>query len=399
MGGVYAAAFAPDGETLAMVGYFPDEKGDYKTQIVEMPREGGQLKTIWIAGKETFGFASTPQWLPDKSGLLVSLSSGEIYNQLWLINYADGAQTALNNDFNSYDSISITADGKSFVGVQREFFLSIWTLPSNDSSQAKRISEGKIEGIGVDWTPDGKIIYSSSVSGKFNLWMINPANGEKRQLTDDNFTNIFPCVSFNGKTVLFQTSRRGYRRLSLDEKEPKDIVLDNYNSITGCQRNENSFLYTSLDEGSLGVTKVDFDTNQKTLVLPIRAQQAEISPDGKQIAYTLWDDTEKRVRNEFMNLETKQVKPLIIPQTAIRDTNQSRYIFHWTPDSKNLAYVDHQNGVSNIWFYPADGGKAKQITDFKDNIIQDFSFSRDGKQIAVSRGMFLSDVVLFKSQN
>jgi eukaryotic-like serine/threonine-protein kinase len=399
LGGIYAAAFAPDGKTLALVGYFPDGSGEYKTQIVEMPVEGGDLKTIWIAGKETFGFASTPQWLPDKSGLLVSLSSGEIYNQLWLINYTDGTQTALNNDFNSYDSVSITADGKSFVGVQREFFLSIWTLPSNNSSQAKRLSEGKIEGIGIDWTPDGKIIYSSSVSGKFNLWMINPADGEKRQLTDDNFTNIFPCVSFDGKTVLFQTSRRGYRRLALDEKEPKDVELNNFNSISGCQRSENSFLYTSFEESSLGLTKIDFNKNQKTSVLPVRAQQAEISSDGKQIAYTFWDENEKRVRNELMNFETKQIKPLVIPQTAIRDTNQSRYIFHWTPDGKNLAYVDHQNGVSNIWFYPVDGGKAKQITDFKDYLIQDFSFSRDGKQIAVSRGMFLSDVVLFKSLN
>ncbi len=399
VGGIYAAAFAPDGKTLAMVGYFADSSGEYKTQIVEMPSEGGDLKTIWIAGKETFGFASTPQWLPDKSGLLVSLSSGEIYNQLWLINYADGTQTALNNDFNSYDSVSITADGKSFVGVQREFFLSIWTLPSNDSAQAKRISDGKIEGIGVDWTPDGKIIYSSSVSGKFNLWMINPSDGEKRQLTDDNFTNIYPCVSFDGKTVLFQTSRRGYRRLSLDEKEPKDVELNNFNSISGCQRSENSFLYTSFDEGSIGVTKIDFNKNNRTSVLPVRAQQAEISTDGKQIVYTFWDEEEKRIKCNFMNLESKQVKELVLPQTAIRDISQSRYIFHWTPDGKNIAYVDHQNGVSNIWFYPVDGGKTKQITDFKDNLIQDFSFSRDGKQIAVSRGMFLSDVVLFKSQN
>lgn len=399
IGGLFAAAFAPDGETLALVGYFPDAQGEYKTQIAEMSAEGGELKTIWLRGKENVGFASTPQWLPDKSGLIVSLTGGEIYNQLWLINYADGSQSALNNDFNSYDSISVSADGKSFIGVQREIFLSIWTLPTDNPAAAKRLSEGKIEGIGLDWTPDGKIIYSSSVSGKFNLWAINANGSEKRQLTDDNFTSIDPCVSFDGQTVLYLTTRRGYRRLGLSEKEPKDLDFKNFNAISGCLRGENSYLQTSFDKDSLGIFKVDFNTDQKTLVLSVRAQQAEISPDGKRLAYTFWDDNEKRIKSEVMNLETKQTKPFDLPQTAIRDTSQTRYIFQWTPDSKNIAYVNHQNGASNIWFYPSEGGKAKQITDFKDNLIQDFSFSRDGKQIAVSRGMFLSDVVLFKSQN
>lgn len=399
MGGVYASAFAPDGKTLALVGYLPDGQGDYKTQIAEIPANGGDLKAIWMSGKENVGFASSPQWLPNKSGLLISLSSGEIYNQLWLINYANGTQTALNNDFNSYDSISITADGKSFVGVQREFFLSIWTMPTANPSPAKRLSEGKIEGVGLDWTPDGKIIYSSSVSGKFNLWMLNPDGGEKRQLTNDEFTNVNPCVSFDGKTILFSSPRKGYRRLNLDEKEPKNLDLNNFNTISGCMRSENSFLYTSFDANALGINKIDFETNSKTLVLPVKAQQSEISPDGRQIVYVYWDETEKRLKNEIMNLETKKVKSFDFPQTAIRDTSSSRYGFHWTTDSKNLAYVDNQNGVSNIWFYPLEGGKPKQITNFNDYLIQDFSFSRDGKQIAVSRGMFLSDVVLFKSPN
>jgi hypothetical protein len=54
----------------------------------------------------------------------------------------------------------------------------------------------------------------------------------------------------------------------------------------------------------------------------------------------------------------------------------------------------HDYGVSNIWSLPLDGGKPVQLTDFKADQIFWFDFSRDGKQLAVSRGVQTSDVIL-----
>ncbi len=53
-------------------------------------------------------------------------------------------------------------------------------------------------------------------------------------------------------------------------------------------------------------------------------------------------------------------------------------------------------GISNIWSQPLDGGAPKQLTDFKTDRIFAFDWSRDGKQLAVSRGTVTSDVVLIK---
>ncbi len=401
-GGIYAAAFAPDGKTLALIGDFPDAetKDNFTAQIVEMQAEGGNLKTIWKGKEENIGFASSPQWLPDKSGLLISLANGEVYNQLWLINYSDGRQIPVNNDLNSYDSLSITADGKSFVGVQREFLLSIWTVPTNDPAQAKRITDGKIEGVGVDWTPEGELLYSSTVSGKFNLWKMNSDGTRKIQLTSDDSSNVSPCVSFDGQTILFFSNKQGFRRISLDGKELKDNEWKkNLIGIGGeCMRAENSILYFSNDENFFGLAKANLTTGEKTIILPMNVQQAQISPDGKQLFYVFWDEKEKQLASELMNLETKLKKSISLPTTAINTTNTSHYNFNWTPDSKNIAFVDNQNGVSNIWIYPLNDGKLKKLTDFKDNSIQSFSFSYDGKQIAISRGITLSDVIMFNTK-
>jgi Tol biopolymer transport system component len=69
----------------------------------------------------------------------------------------------------------------------------------------------------------------------------------------------------------------------------------------------------------------------------------------------------------------------------------------WTPDGRALTYIDTINGVSNIWSLSLDGGPPKQLTDFKTDQIFWFDFSRDGKQLALSRGTQTSDVILIRN--
>src|SRR5687768_7389104 len=67
-----------------------------------------------------------------------------------------------------------------------------------------------------------------------------------------------------------------------------------------------------------------------------------------------------------------------------------------TKDARALTFVDTINGVSNIWSLPLDGGKPVQLTDFKTDQIFWFDFSRDGRQLALSRGTQTSDVILIR---
>jgi hypothetical protein len=50
--------------------------------------------------------------------------------------------------------------------------------------------------------------------------------------------------------------------------------------------------------------------------------------------------------------------------------------------------------VSNIWSQSIEGGPPKQVTDFKELLITGFSWSRDGKQLACTRGTLVRDAVL-----
>jgi Tol biopolymer transport system component len=51
--------------------------------------------------------------------------------------------------------------------------------------------------------------------------------------------------------------------------------------------------------------------------------------------------------------------------------------------------------TENIWVQPLDGTPMRQLTQFNDDrTIVDFSWSPDGRKLAVTRASTLSDVVL-----
>jgi Tol biopolymer transport system component len=68
----------------------------------------------------------------------------------------------------------------------------------------------------------------------------------------------------------------------------------------------------------------------------------------------------------------------------------------WTPDGKAFLYVKSINGIPNVWQRNMDGGEAKQLTCFDNELILSAAMSRDGKELAVIRYFFTNDVVLIK---
>ena len=70
---------------------------------------------------------------------------------------------------------------------------------------------------------------------------------------------------------------------------------------------------------------------------------------------------------------------------------------HWTPDGNGIAYLQFEKDVSNIHIQPIDGSSPRHLTNFTEDIITNFSWSLDGKQIAYSRGKDSYDIVLIES--
>jgi Tol biopolymer transport system component len=70
----------------------------------------------------------------------------------------------------------------------------------------------------------------------------------------------------------------------------------------------------------------------------------------------------------------------------------------WTPDGRGIAYLRKgDNGATNVWAQPIEGGEPKQLTHFDSQFLIHFAFSWDGAEIACIRGHSVRDLVLIRN--
>lgn len=392
----FTPVWSPDGKTIAF-GMFQSEKNKRYPQIVEIPAQGGELKVIWKDEENNFQ-PNRFVWLADKSGLLVTLNnSREFQTQIWKIDYASGNLQQITKDLNSYGTLSITADSKNLLSIQQDFLTSVWIVPTENPLRAKRITEGKTEGIGLSWTSDNKIVYASNVSGNAEIWKMNADGSEKKQLTSDKFLKLNPCVSGDGKYIFHNivgNQMGGSARIDFDGKNSQ-LLTGKWNVFCASAKPE-IYYFAEYGDGSNRLFRDSTEINSPVKITDKPVQYYAVSPDGKNIAYIYWEENKRAYALETQSLENNAVKSIPLPTTAAQKYSEAQFVLRWTADSKNLTFANDENGFANVWLLPLNGDKPKRITNFNDNYIFSFAWSNDGKQLAVSRSTLTSDAILFK---
>jgi len=116
-----------------------------------------------------------------------------------------------------------------------------------------------------------------------------------------------------------------------------------------------------------------------------------ISPDSRMVAVRQWGKTPTSPSVlAAVSATTGQILHAFEAPAGMQ-------VFGWSGDGRALHYVLTRGGVGNIWEQPLTGGPAKQITHFKNELVREFDWSHDGKQLAVARGHLNSNVVLISN--
>jgi eukaryotic-like serine/threonine-protein kinase len=372
------------------------------TTVIGVEVESGAEKQI-TSQKWCGNCVGQVGWLADGSGLLLLvLDPGPRSKQLWHISYPDGeARKVTNDDLNNYSRLSLTADSSVLVTVQTEIAAGVWVTPQADASRARQISSGRYDGqLGVAWTPGGKIIYTSRESGLTDIWSMDQDGKDQKQLTAHAATNLDPWATRDGRYIIFSSTRksasrngRSIWRIDTDGGNLKQLTGGEGGRFPQSSPDGRWVVFRSARDGPSTVLKVSIDGGEPVPLTDKWTSNPTVSPDGSLVACWLRDDQPNTL-----------TKVAIIPFTGgdpvkVLDVPQSVYTvagLRWTPDGRALTYIDATNGVSNIWSLPLDGGKPIQLTDFKTDQIFWFDFSRDGKQLALSRGTQTSDVILIR---
>ena len=312
---------------------------------------------------------------------------------IWRIFYPSGEATRLTNDLNWYSLISLTKDANQIAAVQTEISTNIWVMPELDASRATQITKGRNLVGKPAWTPDGKIVYPSKMPGGGDLYLVDPASGDRKQLTADARMNVDPMVTPDGRYVVFRSDRSGAPRvwrINLDGSDPKELTHDHEVASVSVSPDSQWIAFT-LCWNKCTVWTLPIDGGTPVQLTNNASENAAISPDGKYIACSYLDHPNGAFKLAIFPREGGQ------PIKTFAYTNGDTTNKQWSPDGRAIVYGVTRAGVTNLWAQSIDGSPPKQLTNFASDRIFSFQISRDGKQVALNRGTSASDVVLISN--
>jgi Tol biopolymer transport system component len=392
-------SWSPDGKLLASsVTVGPPNEAVAGNIVVEVQVESGAERPItsqkWPPSVNT----GSVSWLADGSGLVViALDEGTSSSQIWHISYPGGDVRKITNDLNNYNWVSLTADANALVTVQTEGEMNLWVTPQGDASRARQISKGRYDGqLGLSWMPGGKIVYTSRDGGVTDIWSMDADGKNQQQLTAHARFNYMPWATPDGRYIVFASTRarstRSIWRMDPDGGNLKQLTEGPGDLYPQSSPDGRWVVFSSVRSGSSRLWKVSIDGGDPVRLNDQYTGVPTVSPDGSVIACFY--------REEQPNAPYKvaiipfaggdPVKVLDIPHSF------TPAALRWASDARALTFIDTVNGVSNIWSLPLDGGVPKQLTNFNTDQIFWFDFSREGKQLALSRGTQTSDVILIR---
>jgi len=383
-------AWSPDGKIIACATNNFTSDRPYRGVVGISVADGAEKP---IGSKHWYGVTRRLAWLTDGSGILVigaEYSRG--LNQIWRLSYPGNEAQRVVNDLNDYADLSLTADSKTLAAVRADRLVNIWVAPDGNAGRAKSITAGagREDGIrGLTWTPDGRIIYRSMAGDVPQLRIMGADGTGGKQLSVDGNEHFDPAVSPDGRYIVWSSSPTGRRhiwRMDIDGANPRQLTSGSNEWQPEYTPDGKWLVYQAM---GYSLWKTPTDGGAPTQLTGGLSSRPAIALDGKWVAFNRLDEASGQWRIAVIRFEGGSPHKIFnVPSSSIYRA------IRWTPDGRGVAYPITLGSVSNIWTQPLDGGPPRQLTDFKDQLIFDFAWSRDGKQLALSRGVVNSDVVL-----
>ena len=356
LAGAVRAVWSPDGRRLACLLWQPPQP-----QTLAIVGADGREPKLLTHADSVYPFFRGLTWSPDGAYLVVARSTGGQASEMWTVQTSDGEMKRLSADppgvFSS--DPAFVADGSGIVHVSnRAGATNLWFMPVQGRVPVQLTSgpgpdrlpsvartgavaftnnrernglwvydlvtgtrQQRTAHSGVLWapsfSPDGlDIAYCrAEEDGSWHIWIVPTRGGEPRQLTSSPLPEIYPRFSPDGKWVIYCTwSAQADRiwRVARRGGPPEPLTSE----------------------------RAEDD------------QYADMSPDGRRLAFTRTEGGETHV-----------VVQEIGSTTARHLTKRVSTLPRWSPDGRWIAFAPDRSDSSGIFLVTPEGTNEHRLSE------------------------------------
>jgi eukaryotic-like serine/threonine-protein kinase len=395
---------------------FLHSRENWADDVYVVRSEGGIPKQVSADNTLMSGLA----WLKDGSRILYSSARGNtvIYlptMHLWTLSIDGGDPQQVTFGEAGDESPDIDRDERIFVS-RRHMQFDIWKFPmdgdpTENVRRAVRITHQTGQVQTPTLSPDNRqMAYLSDTGGHGNLWVMDLAKGDTRQITFEKLPSKImgvPIWAPDGSYIAFATNEPvklgrgvGYWLIHPDGSGLRMAVQE---GAWAAWSGDSKWLYYSDSSpvrptGGFRMLKSPAEGGPAVVVRSDNARAAALAPDGSAMYYIVPLEN----LNGLLDYELRVARPEDGPSTLLARISGTR-IPIWqglhpviSRDGKTLALTLDDDLGTDLWTIPTSGGKLKRITDFSPRrtfIARRISWSADGKWIFASIGDGDSDIV------
>jgi serine/threonine protein kinase/Tol biopolymer transport system component len=347
-------------------------------------------------------------WLPDSSGLFFigGEKSTGLRLQIWFQPYPAGEPFKISNDLSQYSSLNtVTADGKSFVTTQQRQQATIYVGGSpavlNDKVDWKLtpISTEQATGYTLSWTATGKLIQKDSANHAY----VTGGDGTNRVhlLENDPLVGDTTACGAGEVVVIGLVSEENTLqlwRLNVANGELKQITFGKADGGPSCTPDGKWMVYSGpvATDSLTHIFKLPTDGGTPVELAKGQVFNPVVSPDGTSVAYGRGEGQGASAKAKFVVQRLEGGTPV---QEIELPPTYTWFSLGWTPDGHALTYVHNTTGnTQNVYMQPLAGGEPVQLTHFDSEpaAVSAYAWSRDGKKFAITRSRYNdTDVVMF----
>ncbi len=288
--GDYYPAFSPNGRMLAFV----RSSSLSTTDLYVMPASGGEPKRLTFDGLTIQGLA----WTTDASEIVFSSRRGGSISSLWRVPAGGGVPRRISAVGKDVVSPAISRDRLAYTQAVED--MNIWRLPLDGAAgkemRAERTIASTLWDADPDYSPDGRrIVFSSSRSGGFGIWVCDSDGNNPRLLFDGGpYLTGSPRWSPDGRWIAFDSRSQNAGTgtnpdifvISAEGGEPRRVTADPGEDVAPSWSRDGRWIYFgSARSGVFEIWKAPTAGGRAVQVTRQGGFEAFESPDGSYLYY------------------------------------------------------------------------------------------------------------------